>query len=108
VFHQEPEDLGGLSPLRLVILTRAPILLDRGVKPDSLAVAAWVRALVDTVVEFRHHRVEGAVIDLSCDEALATIGAVEVREAGEEFQEDLLPGQVLLLSQIHNELVDVP
>ena len=52
-------------------------------------------------------RVVAAVIDLSSEELLVTVGATELLQASEHLPEYILPRD-LLLPQEHHGLVDVP
>ncbi len=79
-----------------------------GVETDGLRVAAWVVARVHAEVEFSHQGMEAAMTYLCSYETLAAIFAVEITKSGIKFEKDLLPWEVLLLSQEHNKLVDIP
>jgi len=91
-----------------MVLACAPVLFNRRIEPHSLATAAWIYPLVKPVVKLRRHRVETAMVNFSCYKSISTVNTGETRQPGEELEEDLFPGEVLLLSQVHNEFVDVP
>jgi len=91
-----------------VYLRSATLLLQMSIETDSLRVATGVVTSVYTEIELRNISVKAAVSDLGSDETFTAIIAREVAESCIEFEEDLLPREVLLLTQEHHEFVDVP
>lgn len=78
------------------------------VEADGLGVTTRVIPGIYAKVKLRDHCVEAAVAQFSSDETLPTVLTVEVTKPGIELEEDLSPGDVLLLAKVHDELVYVP
>jgi len=91
-----------------VVLTSASIFLDGGVEPHSLAAATGVVPLVQAVAELWSHGMEGAVVHLCSNETISAVTTGKLRETSVKLEESLLPRKILLLTEVHNELIDVP
>lgn len=65
-------------------------------------------SLVGAIGELRGHRMEATVVQFAGDEPIVAVLARELAKPGKELHKDFLPGEILLLSQEHDELVDVP
>jgi len=91
-----------------MVLAGAALLLDLRGEPQCISIAAGIEALVEAELEARIHWVERAVVQFRTHELPIAIRTVELLQPRKHLQKDILPVDLLLLAQEHDELVHVP
>ena len=114
MLHKKIEVLSSLSDglsrranLDAMLGRIAAFLGQVGVETRGSLIAAGVARKVFLEEEVGRLRVRTAVVDLSADKLLIACHALEFLQACKHLPKDFLPAD-LLLSQEHDELVDVP
>jgi hypothetical protein len=91
-----------------VILGSASRFFKVCIETDSLRITAWVITRIHAKVKLWNHGVEATVAKLCANKTLTTIFTVKITEPSIKFEENFSTRDVLFLSKIHHELVDVP
>ena len=114
MLHQKLEVLGSLGdclPGRAnfytVVLRGAALLRLASIETGGSRTAAWVPRRVRLEVKTDFAGMVAAMVDLSSEKLLVTMGASVLLQTGEHLPEYILPRN-LLLAQEHDKLIDVP